>query len=314
VPLEPGAELGVYRVEGLLAAGGMGEVYRGRDERLGRDVAIKIIAEGLASEEKELARFQREARILASLSHPNILNIFDVGEHDGIEYAVMELLRGENLRERMAKRALPWRTATAIAVAVARGLAAAHAAGIIHRDLKPENVFLLADGGVKILDFGLAHQEVPPAEGEAPAGKPETFVGTAIYMAPEQICGETPDARTDIFGLGVVLYEMLTGTRPFGRLTVGDTLSAILHADPPPMASFEANVPPVLERIVRRCLEKERDARVQAAYDLAFELSEIVSTPPAQGPAVTPWRVRIAWLLAGALLGTAVTLLLMALR
>ncbi len=309
MPLEPGAQLGAYRVEGLLATGGMGEVYRGHDERLGRDVAIKIVAEGLASEDKELERFQREARTLASLSHPNILNIFDFGEHDGVCYAVMELLRGENLRERMAKRALPWRTATAVAVAVARGLAAAHAAGIVHRDLKPENVFLLADGGVKVLDFGLAQRDPPPGEGKPPAAE-ETLVGTALYMSPEQICGEPTDPRTDIFGLGVLLYEMLTGTRPFGRLTVGETMSAILYADAPPMKAFGASVPPALERVVRRCLEKDRDKRVQAAYDLAFELSEIISSPPTQGPAVVSWRVRITWLLAGALVGAAVVLLL----
>jgi len=309
VPLEPGAQLGAYRVEGLLATGGMGEVYRGHDERLGRDVAIKIVAEGLASEDKELERFQREARTLASLSHPNILNIFDFGEHDGVCYAVMELLRGENLRERMAKRALPWRTATAVAVAVARGLAAAHAAGIVHRDLKPENVFLLADGGVKVLDFGLAHRDPPPGEGKPPAAE-ETLVGTALYMSPEQICGEPTDPRTDIFGLGVLLYEMLTGTRPFGRLTVGETMSATLYADVPPMKAFGASVPPALERVVRRCLEKDRAERVQAAYDLAFELSEILSTPPTQGPAVVSWRVRITWFLAGALAGAAVVLLL----
>ena len=302
MPLEPGARLGAYRVEGLLAIGGMGEVYRGRDERLGRDVAIKIVAEGLASEDKELLRFEREARTLASLSHPNILSIFDFGEHDGIRYAVMELLRGETLRERMAKRSLPWRTATVIAVAVARGLAAAHAAGIVHRDLKPENVFLLADGGVKVLDFGLAHRDPPPGEGKPPAAE-ETLVGTALYMSPEQICGEPADARTDIFGLGVVLYEMLTGTRPFERLTVGETMSATLHADAPPMNAFGANVPAALERVVRRCLEKDRGERVQAAYDLAFELSEILSTPPPQGPAVVSWWVRIAWFVAGALVG-----------
>jgi len=313
VPLEPGAQLGAYRVEGLLATGGMGEVYRGHDERLGRDVAIKIVAEGLASEDKELERFQREARTLASLSHPNILNIFDFGEHDGVCYAVMELLRGENLRERMAKRALPWRTATAVAVAVARGLAAAHAAGIVHRDLKPENVFLLADGGVKVLDFGLAHRDPPPGEGKPPAAE-ETLVGTALYMSPEQICGEPTDPRTDIFGLGVLLYEMLTGTRPFGRLTVGETMSATLYADVPPMKAFGASVPPALERVVRRCLEKDRGERVQAAYDLAFELSEILSTPPTQGPAVVSWRVRITWFLAGALAGAAVVLLVAALR
>jgi serine/threonine protein kinase len=300
--------LGAYRVEGLLATGGMGEVYRGHDERLGRDVAIKIVAEGLASEDKELLRFEREARTLASLSHPNILNIFDFGEHDGVRYAVMELLRGENLRDRMAKRALPWRTATAVAVAVARGLAAAHAAGIVHRDLKPENVFLLADGGVKVLDFGLAHRDPPPGEGKPPAAE-ETLVGTALYMSPEQICGEPTDPRTDIFGLGVLLYEMLTGARPFGRLTVGETMSATLYADAPPMKAFGASVPPALERVVRRCLEKDRGERVQAAYDLAFELSEILSTPPTQGPAVVSWRVRIAWFLAGALVAAAALLL-----
>ena len=308
MPLEPGTQLGAYRVEGLLATGGMGEVYRGHDERLGRDVAIKIVAEGLASEDKELLRFEREARTLASLSHPNILNIFDFGEHDGVRYAVMELLRGENLRDRMAKRVLPWRTATAVAVAVARGLAAAHAAGIVHRDLKPENVFLLADGGVKVLDFGLAHRDPPPGEGKPPAAE-ETLVGTALYMSPEQICGEPTDPRTDIFGLGVLLYEMLTGARPFGRLTVGETMSATLYADAPPMKAFGASVPPALERVVRRCLEKDRGERVQAAYDLAFELSEILSTPPTQGPAVVSWRVRIAWFLAGALVAAAALLL-----
>ena len=312
MPLEPGARLGAYYVEGLLATGGMGEVYRGHDERLGRDVAIKIVAEGLASEDKELARFQHEARTLASMSHPNILSIFDFGEHDGVWYAVTELLRGENLRERMGKRALPWRTATAIAVAVARGLATVHAAGIVHRDLKPENVFLLADGGVKVLDFGLAHRDQPPGEGKAPAAQEETLVGTALYMAPEQICGEPPDPRTDLFGLGVLLYEMLTGTRPFNRLTVGETMSAIMYADAPPMKAFGANVPPALERVVRRCLEKERDKRVQAAYDLAFELSEIVASPSTQAPVAVPWRLRILWLLAGALVGAAVTLLLLA--
>lgn len=314
MPLEPGAQLGAYRVEGLLATGGMGEVYRGHDERLGRDVAIKIVAEGLAAEDKELARFEREARTLASLSHPNILNIFDFGEHNGVRYAVMELLRGENLRQRMAGSALPWRTATAIAVAVARGLAAAHAAGIIHRDLKPENVFLLAEGGVKVLDFGLAHRETPSGEAKLPGTDEETLIGTAIYMSPEQICGESPDARTDIFGLGVLLYEMLTGTRPFGRVTVGETMSAILHADPPSMNALGANVPPALERVVRRCLQKDRRERVQAAYDLAFELSEIVSVAGTQAPGPTAWRLRIAWFLAGFVAGAAAAALIFLLR
>jgi len=166
---------------------------------------------------------------------------------------------------------------------------------------------------VKVLDFGLAHRDPPPGEGKPPAAE-ETLVGTALYMSPEQICGEPTDPRTDIFGLGVLLYEMLTGTRPFGRLTVGETMSATLYADVPPMKAFGASVPPALERVVRRCLEKDRGERVQAAYDLAFELSEILSTPPTQGPAVVSWRVRITWFLAGALAGAAVVLLVAALR
>ncbi len=306
--LEAGSRLGAYRIEGLLATGGMGEVYRARDERLGRDVAIKIVAKGLASEDKELERFEREARIMASLSHPNVLNIFDFGKDGGVTFAVMELLAGQNLRERMAKRALPWRTAAAIAMAAARGVAAAHAKGIIHRDMKPENIFLLADGGVKVLDFGLAHRLEVDGDGAPEAGG-ETLVGTMVYMAPEQFGGETPDARTDIWGLGAVLYEMLTGTRPFARLNVSDTMSAILREDPPPIARYGIDVPSPLERLARRCLEKEPDRRIQAAYDLAFDLSEIVSASAAPPPAPA-WRARLPWLLAGALAGAGVTALL----
>jgi serine/threonine protein kinase len=310
VPLEAGTRLGAYRVDGLLATGGMGEVYRAHDERLARDVAIKIVAKGLASEDKEIVRFAREARTMASLSHPNILNIFDFGIDGGVTYAVMELLEGQNLRERMAKRALPWRTAAAIAVAAARGLAAAHAKGIVHRDMKPENIFLLADGGVKVLDFGLAHS-VLAADGTAGGPEGETLVGTMVYMAPEQLGGEVPDHRTDIWGLGAVLYEMLTGTRPFARLNVSDTMSAILREDPPEISRYGITVPATLERLVRHCLEKDPDKRVQAAYDLAFDLSEIVSAPgEAQASAESPWRSRIVWLLAGALAGGAVTSLL----
>jgi serine/threonine protein kinase len=310
VPLEAGSRLGAYRVDGLLATGGMGEVYRAHDERLARDVAIKIVAKGLASEDKEIVRFAREARIMASLSHPNILNIFDFGIDAGVTYAVMELLDGQNLRERMAKRALPWRTAAAIAVAAARGLAAAHAKGIVHRDMKPENIFLLADGGVKVLDFGLAHS-VLAADGKGGGPEGETLVGTMVYMAPEQLGGETPDHRTDIWGLGVVLYEMLTGTRPFARLNVSDTMSAILREDPPALSRYGVGVPPRLERLVLRCLEKDPDKRVQAAYDLAFDLSEIVSAPgEAQASGESPWRSRLVWLVAGALAGGALTSLL----
>ncbi len=309
--LEAGARLGGYTVVGLLGAGGMGEVYRARDERLGRDVAIKVIAEALASETKELLRFEREARALAALSHPNILSIFDFGEHDGVHFAVMELLGGTTLRERLNGGALPWRTAVAIASGVAMGAAAAHARGIIHRDLKPENIFLLADGGVKVLDFGLARRD--PAPGAAAPPEEETLIGTAIYMAPEQILRKPADARTDVFALGVVLFEMLAGRGPFARSGVGATIGAILTEDPPAIAPPGGSVPPALERIVLHCLAKDPEERLQSAYDLVFALGEVTALPT--GPARTPSRpLRVAIFLAGALVGAAVTALLFLLR
>jgi serine/threonine protein kinase len=315
--LEAGARLGAYEIVGLLASGGMGDVYRARDHRLGRDVAVKVIAEGLAADENEHARFLQEARLLASLSHPNILSIFDYGDQAGVRFAVMELLEGINLRQRMAGRSLPWRTATAIAVAVAKGLAAAHANGIVHRDLKPENVFLLADGGVKILDFGLARrdQRHPRREdgrigGEVPAVEDGGLVGTALYMAPEQVMGLPVDARTDIFALGCVLYEMLTGDRPFSRTSVGATLSAILHEEPAPLPRGARAIPEGLERALRLCLEKDPAARVQAAYDLAFALDAIAGRPLGPLIAPSPWPARIITFALGAVAGAAVVLLL----
>ncbi len=310
-PLEAGVRLGSYTVVGLLGTGGMGEVYRARDERLRRDVAVKILAPALAVEPKELERFEREARTLAALAHPHILNIFDVGEHDGTPYAVMELLEGETLRERMKHGPLPWRTSVAIAMAVAKGLAATHARGIIHRDLKPENVFLLADGGVKVLDFGLARHE--PRGGAEPVHEPETLIGTAVYMAPEQIMGQTADARTDIFALGALLYEMLTGHRPFERVTVGETMGAILNADPLPIESTAGRMPVALSHLIRRCLDKDPDQRLQSAFDVAFALSEV--TPSPRTPELrTPWWGRLVWFLAGAVAGAALTALVSALR
>ncbi len=309
MPLERGTRLGAYRITGLLAKGGMGEVYTARDERLGRDVAVKVVARGLAEDAKEHARFDREARTLASLSHPNVLNIFDFGEEGGFRYAVTELLTGQNLRERMAGRALPWRTAVAIAIGAAKGLAAAHAGGIVHRDLKPENIFLLADGGVKVLDFGLARAVSGPAH----HFEDENLVGTAAYMAPEQIVDQPTDARTDIFALGVVLHEMLTGDKPFGRATVSMTMDAILSEEPPPIPTGANAVPPAAVRVVRRCLEKDPARRFQTAYDVAFVLSDVIAVvaPP---PPANPWPSRAAWFLAGLLVGSAVTALLVLLR
>jgi len=314
--LEQGSRLGAYEILGLLAAGGMGEVYRARDDRLRRDVAVKVIAEGLADDPVEHTRFEQEARMLASLAHPNILSIFDFGEEGGVRYAVMELLEGVNLRARMDNRPLPWRTAAAIAVAVAKGLAAAHARGIVHRDLKPENIFLLADGGVKILDFGLARRDPRQARagdassGERPPAEEGTLVGTTVYMAPEQVLGQPTDARTDVFGLGCVLYEMLTGHRPFGRVGIGDTLGAILNAEPPPLEGEGRTVPPALARVVLHCLAKDPAERFQAAYDLAFALDEILGRPQAPLAAGSPWPARIGLLLLGAAAGAAAVLLL----
>jgi len=308
MPLEAGAKLHSYTILGLLGIGGMGEVYRARDERLGRDVAVKILAPALAGEGKELERFEREARTLAALAHPNILNIFDVGEHDGTRYAVMELLEGETLRERMARGPLPWRTTVAIAMAVAKGLAATHARGIIHRDLKPENVFLLADGGVKVLDFGLARRE--PQPGVEPVEEKEGLIGTAVYMAPEQIMGQPADARTDIFALGALMHEMLSGTRPFGRVTVGETMGAILHAEPLPIESSARKVPLALHRLIQRCLDKEPDKRLQSALDVVFALSDVTAPPRATDSPVSWWWVRVAWFAAGAAVGAALAWLL----
>ena len=306
--LESGTRLGGYTVVGLLGSGAMGEVYRARDERLGRDVAIKVIARALASNDKELARFAREARSLAALSHPNILGIFDFGEQDGVNFAVMELLEGTSLRERLRGGPLPWRTAGAIASAAAMGAAAAHVRGIVHRDLKPENIFLLADGGVKVLDFGLARRDEAP---NAPTPEEETLIGTVVYMAPEQILRRPADARTDIFALGVVLFEMLAGNGPFARSTVGETIGAILTEDPPALVPRGGAAPPALERIVRRCLAKDPELRFQSAYDLVFALGEVAAPHPAARPARSQWAVRAAILLAGALVGAAVTALLL---
>jgi len=280
--LAAGLRLGPYEIVSPIGAGGMGEVYRATDTRLGRDVALKVLPRTFASDPDRLARFEREARAVATLSHPNILALFDVGTHDGTCYAVTELLEGETLRTRLAGGALPARKATDYAAQAARGLAAAHDKGIVHRDLKPENLFVTKDGRVKVLDFGLARQQ-GPADGAEDTRSPTlarptdagSVLGTVGYMSPEQVRGESVDTRSDIFSLGCVLYEMLAGKRAFLRDTAAETMTAILREDPPELAGSGARVSPALERVIRRCLEKKPGERFRSAEDLAFALETV---------------------------------------
>ena len=275
MPLTTGTRLGPYEIAELIGAGGMGEVYRAHDTRLGRDVAIKVLPGAFAQDADRLARFEREARSIAALSHQNILAIHDTGTHDGHVFVVTELLEGETLRARVQQGPMPVRKATDIAMQIARGLAAAHDKGIVHRDLKPENVFLREDGHVKILDFGLARSTVASSgatETIAAVTDPGTVMGTVGYMAPEQMRGQAVDARTDLFALGTVLYEMLSGQRAFKGDTAADTMIAIVKEDPPELAALRPDIPPALQRIVRHCLEKNPVERFQSARDVAFAL------------------------------------------
>ncbi len=292
-----------------LGAGGMGEVFCARDTRLGRDVAIKILPERLADNPGALERFEREARAVAALSHPNILAIHDFGREGGVAYAVMELLEGDSLDQRLAREQLSWRKALEVGSSIADGLASAHGRGIIHRDLKPANVFVTREGLVKILDFGLARQDSPASQegtavATATAGtEPGTLLGTLGYMSPEQARGETADSRSDIFSLGCILYEMLTGRRAFHKSTRAESLAAILRDDPGDLSEAGRALPPALNGLVRRCLEKNPDERFQSARDLAFAMRETlgssaVSAVPAAAPETAPRR-RGAWIAAG---------------
>jgi tetratricopeptide (TPR) repeat protein len=291
VSLETGDRLGRYEILGPLGAGGMGEVYRARDTELERDVAIKVLPEAVSQNPDRLARFETEAKAVAKLSHPNILDIHDYGREGDTTYSVTELLEGETLRERLEGGALGWRKATEIGAAIADGLGAAHEAGIVHRDLKPSNVFLTADGRVKVLDFGLARHE-PDAGGKGETAvqtmtrqtDPGTVMGTVGYMSPEQVRGETVDQRSDIFSLGCVLFELVSGQQAFARNTAADTMAAILKEEPSDLSSIDAALPPELERTIRRCLEKRPQSRFQSASDLAYNLRTISS---ASAPTVT---------------------------
>jgi serine/threonine protein kinase/WD40 repeat protein len=304
--IAPGRRLGPYEILSPIGAGGMGEVYKARDTRLGRDVAIKVLPASFTSDADRLRRFEQEARAVAALSHPNILAVHDIGTQDGNPYIVTELLDGRTLRDQLNDGALPVRKALDYATQISAGLAAAHGRGIVHRDLKPENVFCTKDGRVKILDFGLAKQSPSPA---APSGatmsgatipdaqtEPGLVMGTVGYMSPEQVRGATADQRSDLFSLGAILYEMLSGKRAFKRDTNAETMTAILKEEPPELTGTNPAIAPGLERIVHRCLEKEPSQRFQSASDLGFAIEALSGTTksvaiPAAGPRSGRWRI-----------------------
>jgi eukaryotic-like serine/threonine-protein kinase len=280
-----GQSLGNYRVVARLGAGGMGEVYRARDDRLDRDVAIKVLHTALANHPERLKRFETEARALAALNDPNILAIYEIGTQDGSPYLVSELLEGETLRSRLLPNALPFQRAIDYAMQIVRGLMAAHEKRIVHRDLKPENIFITTDGRVKILDFGLAKLAMSDQAGGTGSGEGDAtlltstgvILGTVGYMSPEQVRGLTIDCRSDIFSFGVIFYEMLTGKRAFRGATHADTISAILKEDPENLWELSPNAPPATSHIVRHCLEKRPEDRFQTARDLLFDLSTLSS-------------------------------------
>jgi eukaryotic-like serine/threonine-protein kinase len=310
MPLTIASTLGPYEIRSEIGAGGMGEVYRAHDTRLGRDVAIKVLPAHFSSDPDRLRRFEQEARAAAALNHPNILAVHQLGTYEGMPYLVSELLQGETLREALRRGALPLRKAMDYTMQIANGLAAAHEKGIVHRDLKPENLFLTRDGRVKILDFGLAKLTQSGAvskEDRTVTQNVETHpgmvMGTAGYMSPEQVRGEPADHRADLFALGAILYEMLTGTRAFRKPTAAETMTAILNEDPAPIAQLAPATPLPLQRVVHRCLEKNPAQRFQSALDLSFAVEGLTDSSTSS-IAVTgrQSRARWPWAAAGAIL------------
>jgi serine/threonine-protein kinase len=285
--LSIGARVGAYHIVEPIGAGGMGEVYRAHDDRVGRDVALKVLPHRLATDEEARVRFQREAKAIAAISHPNIVALYEFEQEGDLAYVVTELLEGDTLRGLLERGPLPWRRATDIGAAIADGLAAAHARGIVHRDLKPENIFVTRDGVVKLLDFGLAKSRPRAAPANSNNIQTErldsdeianesSIIGTLGYMAPEQLRGEPALPATDIFALGCILYEAVTGRNPFIAGSTVETITAVMRDD---VAELPRNVPPEYERVVRRCLEKHAEGRFQSARDLAFALRALVTAP-----------------------------------
>jgi len=287
--LASGKRLGSYEIIAPIGAGGMGQVYRARDTKLKREVAIKVLPEHLAQDPETLKRFEREAQAVAAVSHPNIVAIYDFGKTEGIAYAVTELLDGETLRTKLEHGALSPSRAGDVALQMILGLAAAHARGVVHRDLKPDNIFLTRDGRVKILDFGLAKLTGPLSTGgegsrssptKGRPSEPGTLIGTVGYMSPEQVRGETVDHRADVFSFGAILYEMLSGRRAFRGGSAADTISSILNQDPPPLGRDPTDRLLALERLLRRCLEKDPEERFQSARDLCYALEAVSELKP----------------------------------
>jgi Tol biopolymer transport system component len=314
--LSAGAKLGPYEILGQIGAGGMGEVYRAKDPRLGRDVAIKVLPASFSADADRLRRFEQEARAAGILNHPNITAVYDIGSHEGAPYVVQELLEGETLRSVLAGGRLPLRKTIDYSLQVAHGLAAAHEKGIVHRDLKPENLFVTKDGRVKILDFGLAkltHQEEGSQATNLPTAtagtEPGVVLGTLGYMSPEQVRGRPADARSDIFAFGAILYEMLSSRRAFHGDSAADTMSAILKEDPPDLSITNQAFSPGLERIVRHCLEKNPEQRFHSAHDVAFALEALTGTSGVSAPAPAAVEIRRRKLVPGALAAAAAALL-----
>src|SRR5512143_1770292 len=293
--LAPGTRLGPYEIVAPIGAGGMGEVYRAKDPRLGRDVAIKVLPASFSADPDRLRRFEQEARAAGILNHPNITAVHDIGTHESAPYVVQELLEGDTLRSALAGGKLTPRKAVDFALQIAHGLAAAHEKGIVHRDLKPEDLFVTRDDRLNILDFGLAeltHQEKGGHATDLPTAsagtEPGVVMGTLGYMSPEQVRGEPVDARSDIFSFGAILYEMLSGRRAFRGATAADTISAILREEPVELSQGAPNIAPSLERVVRHCLEKSPAARFHSARDVAFALEESASASAAAPAAAWP--------------------------
>ena len=311
MPLAAGFRVGHFEVMAPIGAGGMGEVYRARDLDLGREVALKVLPDELVLDPSRLARFEREARTVAALNHPNILVVFEIGFHEAVPFVAFELLAGQTVGH-AAHGTLGLRRTIDYAAQAARGLAAAHDKGIVHRDVKPANLFITSDGVLKILDFGIAKFAGDELEAAPTLTAPGAVVGTSGYMAPEQVLGRPVDARTDIFALGTVCYEMLTGRRAFPGDTGAQRLAAILKEEPPEIRTVNREVPGAVARIVHRCLEKAPEDRFQSARDLAFALESAgqADAPPAGRPAAPGWRrwaalaaVLVAGLVVGGIIG-----------